>query len=56
MAKEITVTMIRTYETSFTVKAESNEEAIEKVKAMEDKYTVELEQCCVTQESFEVGE
>lgn len=57
MAKEITVIMNRTYTTSFTVKAESNEEAIEKVKAMgDDKYVVELEQCCVTDETLEIEE
>ena len=54
MEKEITVIMMRTYETAFTVKAASVEEAIEKVEEMEDKYAVELEQCCVTYENFTV--
>ena len=53
MEKEITVIMTRVYQTSFTVKANNEKEAIEKVKALEDKYAVELEQFCVTNEKFE---
>lgn len=42
-------TMIRTYETFFQVDANSYQDAVSKLSEM-DIYTIELEQCCVTNE------
>lgn len=50
---EIEVIMVRTYETSLVYEANSFEEAVEMAKQDEDRYHVELEQCCVVDEDYE---
>lgn len=52
---EYTIVMNRTYSTSFTIDAESSEEAIKKFNELGDsKYSAELEQCNVTAEHTEI--
>ena len=45
--------MSRTYETIFEIEAENESEALNKLEQMEDRYAVELEQCCVINEQIE---
>ena len=45
--------MKRTYETIFEIEAENVTKAINKLNNEVDKYTVELEQCCVVNEEIE---
>lgn len=45
--------MKRTYETIFEIEAENVTKAINKLNNEIDKYTVELEQCCVVNEEIE---
>jgi len=54
--KKFTLTMSRTYQTIFEIEAENESEAISKLEQMEDKYAVELEQCCVINEQIECTE
>jgi hypothetical protein len=52
---EFNVIMIRTYETTLVYEADSFEEAVEIAKKDEFRYSVELDQCCVTFEGYEQG-
>jgi len=51
--KKFTLTMSRTYETIFEIEAENESEALNKLEQREDRYAVELEQCCVINEQIE---
>ena len=51
--KKYTLIMKRTYETIFEIEAENVTKAINKLNNEIDKYTVELEQCCVVNEEIE---
>ena len=52
---QYTIVMNRTYSTSFTIDAESSEEALKKFNELGDeKYASELEQCNVTSEYTEI--
>lgn len=55
MAK-YTITMIRTYETTLEYDADTPEQALEQYTQDQEKYAVELEQCCVTSESYMLEE
>lgn len=44
--------MKRTYETLIEIDADNYDEALDKLGKM-DVYTIEMEQCCVTEETFE---
>lgn len=44
-----TFTMTRTYETIIEVEADSHEHALQQLSKI-DVYSIELEQCCVTEE------
>jgi riboflavin synthase alpha subunit len=54
--KKFTLTMSRTYQTIFEIEAENESEALNKLEQMEDRYAVELEQCCVINEQIECTE
>lgn len=47
-----TIIMIRTYETSIEVEADTEFEAYEKAVSHPDRYALELEQCCITDEKY----
>ena len=52
---EYTIVMNRWYNTSFTIEADSSEQALEKFNALGDeRYAREMEQCNVTSEYVEV--
>jgi hypothetical protein len=51
--KTFTLTMTRTYETIFEVEADSVSDAIANLYKNNDRYAVELEQCCVIDEKIE---
>lgn len=47
--------MTRVYETLIVVDAEDEQDAFKKLKELGDMiYTIELEQCCVTEETIEL--
>lgn len=53
--KTYTFKMTRVYETLIVVDAESESEAFKKLNELGDMiYTIELEQCCVTEEKIEL--
>ena len=53
--KTYTFRMTRIYETLIEIDAENHNEAFEKLDELGDMiYTIELEQCCVTEEKIEL--
>lgn len=53
--KTYTFKMTRVYETLIVVDAENEKDAFKKLNELGDMiYTIELEQCCVTEEKIEL--